>query len=144
MPTNEQFQKTVDAGAEAARSTLASSKGPISILDEYGISDQLNAEAIGWNSVYAGEENQNRLKASKSENASVPATGREVAFSCLSFGAKFKYTESEAAVWVKIGHDLIAGWKASEVASQWVGQPVCSFSDDGDVSATVWLLNESE
>lgn len=69
-------------------------------------------------------------------------TDRQVAFSCLSLGAKFKYTKAEAAVWVKIGPDLIAGWKESEVATTWLGQPVCSFSDDGDVSALVWLVGE--
>lgn len=69
--------------------------------------------------------------------------GRSVPYSSLCYGAKFTYTEGEAAVWVKVGHNVIAGWKAEHVATNWVAQPLCSFSeDDDDVSAPVWLIDE--
>lgn len=63
-----------------------------------------------------------------------------VSFSSLCYGAKFKYSSEEAAIWVKIGHDLIAGWDAGKVSDTWIGQPICSFSDDGDLSALVCLV----
>ncbi len=66
--------------------------------------------------------------------------GKLVTFRTLCYGAKFKYSAEEAAVWVKIGHDLIAGWDESKVTDSWIGQPVCSFSDDGNLSAVVFLI----
>ncbi|MBY3157341.1 hypothetical protein HFO56_34005 [Rhizobium laguerreae] len=65
-----------------------------------------------------------------------------VAFKALSYGAKFQYSEGNGRVWVKIGHDLVAEWDSSKVADTWIGQSVCSFSEDGDVSKAVYLLPE--
>lgn len=48
----------------------------------------------------------------------------------------------ESAVFVKIGPDLVAGWDGQKVADGWIGQPVCSFSDDGNLLAAVTLVNE--
>lgn len=66
----------------------------------------------------------------------------QVPFSMLCYGAKFKYTQGESAVFVKIGPDLVAGWDGPKVADGWSGQPVCSFSDDGNLLATVTLVHE--
>lgn len=60
----------------------------------------------------------------------------------LCYGAKFKYTPGESAVFVKIGPDLVAGWDGQKVADGWIGQPVCSFSDDGNLLAAVTLVHE--
>lgn len=66
----------------------------------------------------------------------------QVPFSMLCYGAKFKYTPGESAVFVKIGHDLVAGWDGQKVADGWIGQPVCSFSDDGNLLAAVTLVHD--
>ena len=66
----------------------------------------------------------------------------QVPFSMLCYGAKFKYTPGESAVFVKIGPDLVAGWDGQKVADGWIGQPVCSFSDDGNLLAAVTLVHE--
>ena len=66
----------------------------------------------------------------------------QVPFSMLCYGAKFKYTPGESAVFVKIGPDLVAGWDGQKVADGWIGQPVCSLSDDGNLLAVVTLVHE--
>lgn len=67
---------------------------------------------------------------------------REVPFCNLCCGARFKYTKDEAAQFVKIGQDLIAAWKPERVADKWDGQPLCAFSEDGEIGTLVWLLED--
>lgn len=71
----------------------------------------------------------------------VPNSGT-VAFNKLAYGAKFQYEQGKGTVWVKIGHDEIAQWDVSKIADTWIGQQICSFSEDGDVSKPVHLLPE--
>lgn len=98
---------------------------------------------IGWTSGQTAESfDMGEYECPDCAPADQPQGGRAVPFSALCYGARFKYTKDEAAEWVKVGHDLIAGWKAENVATTWVGQPLCSFSDDDDVSAVVWLIDE--
>lgn len=70
--------------------------------------------------------------------------GRSVPFDALCYGAKFKYAEGDAAEWVKVGHNTVAGWKVRNVATKWVAQPLCLFCDDDNFSAPVWLLDDTQ
>lgn len=63
-----------------------------------------------------------------------------VAFSKLALGAKFRYAAGKGTVWVKIGHDEVAKWDVTKIADTWIGQQICSFSEDEDVSKSVYLL----
>lgn len=68
------------------------------------------------------------------------STSRKVAFNTLALGAKFRYLpDDKYGVWVKIGHDLIAKWDASKISDTWIGQSICSFSEDGNVTTLVYL-----
>ena len=59
----------------------------------------------------------------------------KVLFSHLSLGVRFKYKKEDERVYVKIGVELegasVALWDENEQVSNWVGQPVYSFSEDG-------------
>ncbi|MBO1897527.1 hypothetical protein HNW13_017460 [Shewanella sp. BF02_Schw] len=56
-------QSAWDRGVEAAQKALSSSDKPIMMLDELpGISMESDVEAMGWNSVWASEENSARFK----------------------------------------------------------------------------------
>ncbi|WP_460044191.1 DUF4194 domain-containing protein [Pseudomonas sp. S2_H01] len=63
-----------------------------------------------------------------------------VSFKKLCYGALFKYSAEEAAVWVKIGHNTVAGWKPEYVSDSWVGQPICSFAEDDQLDTDVFLI----
>lgn len=87
-----------------------------------------------------------------SENASssAPSASRCYApFSRLCLGARFQYDErthgTQDRVWVKIGHNEIAEWDRANIATNWVGQQICSFSDsDDDVSELVFIVLDAE
>lgn len=66
---------------------------------------------------------------------------KKVLFNYLCYGARFRYTP-KTKIWVKIGPDTIAEWDASNVATKWIGQTICAFSDDGDFSRPVYLVPE--
>lgn len=70
-------------------------------------------------------------------------TDVQVPFNSLCCGARFRYTP-QTKVWVKIGADSIAEWDPSNVATKWIGQALCSFSDDGDLSREVYLVPETQ
>ncbi len=71
----------------------------------------------------------------------LPSSAEEgVPFKALAYGARFRYRPGDPVAWVKIGHDLIARWDADKVSDTWVGQTVCSFSEDGDLSRAVYLI----
>lgn len=71
-----------------------------------------------------------------------PQTNVTAPFNALCYGARFRYRPDTGKVWVKIGHDLIAEWDASKVADEWIGQSICSFTDDGDFIKTVYLVSD--
>lgn len=60
-------------------------------------------------------------------------------FSKLCLGAKFQYDETkhgeQQTIWVKIHQNLIAKWDPKEIATNWVGQPVCCFTDSDEENA---------
>lgn len=67
---------------------------------------------------------------------------RDVPFNTLCLGARFRYlNDRSTSIWVKVGSDTIAKWDAAQVADTWLGQTVCSFSDDGNLAAVVRLLD---
>lgn len=73
---------------------------------------------------------------------SKPSTNQtSAAFKSLCYGARFQYVGSDRT-WVKVGPDLIAEWDASKISDSWIGQALCSFSDDGDVTTVVNLVPE--
>jgi hypothetical protein len=52
-------------------------------------------------------------------------------FNVLCLGVKFRYTNPGVdRTWVKIGHNEIAEWNASQLTTNWVGQQLCCFADD--------------
>jgi hypothetical protein len=56
-----EVQADWDAGVAAAKESLAASDGPIMMMDEMpGISMDPDVKAMGWNSVWASEENRTR------------------------------------------------------------------------------------
>lgn len=69
----------------------------------------------------------------------VAASSRTASFNTLAYGAKFRNSPTSSRVWVKIGHDLVAAWDASKISDTWVGQAICAFSEDGDLSTLVYL-----
>lgn len=70
---------------------------------------------------------------------------RQVPFNKLCYGVKFKYDEAHTSLFVKIGHNLVAGWDATKADCAWVGQSLCAaFETDNELSRLVWMLDESE
>jgi hypothetical protein len=65
-----------------------------------------------------------------------------VPFKTLCHGARFTYIDG-SKTWVKIGSDLIAEWDAKFVADSWIGQQLCSFSEDGNLNTLVNLIPEA-
>jgi len=63
-----------------------------------------------------------------------------VSFKKLCYGAQFKYSADDAAVWVKIGHNTVAGWEPKYVSDSWVGQPICAFAEDDQLDTDVFLF----
>ncbi len=63
-------------------------------------------------------------------------------FNTLCLGAKFRYPNSDWT-WVKIAHDLVAKWDPSLITATWVGQAICSFSEDDDLTAPVHLVDDT-
>jgi len=57
----------------------------------------------------------------------------KVPFSRICLGTRFRYDPDKYpevdTVWVKIGHNEIAEWDASQIDTNWVGQRICCFSD---------------
>nr|WP_250808450.1 hypothetical protein [Neorhizobium tomejilense] len=88
----------------------------------------------------ADAEYQRRMRLAFAIDTAFPARVREVAFNTLCYGARFRYREADTVVWVKIGHDTVAKWDADKVADTWIGQSVCSFSEDDDLTRTVILV----
>lgn len=60
---------------------------------------------------------------------------KKVFFSHLSLGAKFKYKESDSSTYVKIdvllSETCVALWNENEVDTNWIGQPVFCFNEEG-------------
>jgi len=64
-------------------------------------------------------------------------------FSQLCLGAKFKYNSSnDRNVYVKISPDTIALWDPNNIDTNWLGQPVCAFSDGGDLDSLVKVVEQ--
>lgn len=63
-----------------------------------------------------------------------------VSFKKLCYGAQFKYSADDAAEWVKIGHNTVAGWNPKYVSDSWTGQPICAFAEDDQIDADVFLV----
>lgn len=59
-----------DSGVAAAKAELAASDSPILVMDEAGINQTANSHAMGWNSIWASEENGRRWATVK-----IPDTG---------------------------------------------------------------------
>jgi len=59
-------------GKTAAEQALLHSSGPILLKDEYGPMPQDMAKAMGWNAVWASEENRRRLQRWHELSASNP------------------------------------------------------------------------
>lgn len=56
-------QSAWDIGVEAAHKALSSSDKPIMMMDELpGLSMESDVEAMGWNSIWASDENKARFK----------------------------------------------------------------------------------
>ncbi|WP_155629586.1 hypothetical protein [Burkholderia territorii] len=49
-----------DAGVVAANAMLATTDGPIFLMDELGFDEHANCRAMGWNSIWASDENRRR------------------------------------------------------------------------------------
>lgn len=67
-----------------------------------------------------------------------------VPFESLCLGARFRYDtrkSGEGRVWTKIGPNEIAEWDSKQVATRWLGQRVCCFSDKDDLSEKVEIAN---
>ena len=60
-------------------------------------------------------------------------------FEDLALGARFNHPGSYV-IWVKIGTDLVAKWDEKFKDCGWLGQSVCCFSEDGDLSGRVYVL----
>jgi hypothetical protein len=52
-------------------------------------------------------------------------------FSLLALGTRFKYKGGKT-VWVKIGVDLVAEWDSKQIATKWLGQAICSATENGE------------
>jgi hypothetical protein len=63
-----------------------------------------------------------------------------VSFKKLCYGAQFKYSVHDAAVWVKIGHNTVAGWNPKYVSDSWAGQPICAFAEHDQLDTDVFLV----
>lgn len=63
-----------------------------------------------------------------------------VSFKKLCYGAQFKYSADESAVWVKIGHNTVAGWNPKYVSDSWIGQPICAFAEGDQLDTDVFLV----
>lgn len=92
----------------------------------------------------AEAEYQRRMQLSLAINPKPVTSPRMAPFASLCCGARFRYGPSDDTVWVKIGHDLVAKWDADLVADTWIGQPIRSFSEDGDQSRVVYLEPDSQ
>jgi hypothetical protein len=66
-PTQEKLARSCDDGVAAAKNALATQSRPIFLADEFSSNELQNANAIGWNSVYATQENLSRLPKKSSE-----------------------------------------------------------------------------
>lgn len=73
MPTEKEHENAYNNGVEAAKSMLASSSAPLFIKDEYSFNDLANSEAMGWNSVWASEENNRRWQDYREQQNQSPA-----------------------------------------------------------------------
>lgn len=71
----------------------------------------------------------------------------KVAFSALSYGAKFKYEleHGQDCIYVKIGHDKVAAWDERMASSSWRAQGIYSFAgDDNDLTKAVYLVRDAD
>ncbi|WP_157649197.1 hypothetical protein [Burkholderia ubonensis] len=64
----EKSTENFNAGVAAAKAALAASDKPIFLRDEVGPDLTTDAYAMGWNSVWAGEENRQRWASVKQAN----------------------------------------------------------------------------
>ncbi|NIE81962.1 MULTISPECIES: hypothetical protein [unclassified Burkholderia] len=60
MSTTEKRTEDFDAGVAEAEAALRASDKPIFLEDEVALDLTIDAYAMGWNSVCAGEENRQR------------------------------------------------------------------------------------
>ncbi len=60
MVTETQRKEAVEAGAASAKAMLAQSNYPLVMMDELCDDELSTCHAMGWNSVWASEENSRR------------------------------------------------------------------------------------
>lgn len=60
MATETEIKEAFDAGAASARAHLNESDEPLLMVDEFHDDELATANAKGWNSVWASEENSRR------------------------------------------------------------------------------------
>ncbi|MGC8213096.1 hypothetical protein [Ralstonia pseudosolanacearum] len=65
----EERTERFDAGVAAANAVLSASDAPIFLRDEVAPDMTTDAYAMGWNSVWASDENQKRWAGEKPANA---------------------------------------------------------------------------
>ncbi|HCE7248310.1 TPA: hypothetical protein NHR53_006212 [Pseudomonas aeruginosa] len=68
MATESELQEAFDAGAASAKALLAESENPLMMTDELHDDELSTANAMGWNSVWASEENSRRWAALRDAN----------------------------------------------------------------------------
>jgi hypothetical protein len=61
-----------------------------------------------------------------------------VPFCDLALGTRFRHIHSDKE-WVKIGHNLIAEWDESQKTARWIGQQLCCFDDNDNLSTVVYI-----
>jgi hypothetical protein len=81
MATEAEIQEAFDAGVESAKAALAESDKPLLMTDELHDDELSTANAMGWNSVWASEENSRRWAALR--DTSQTAKGRTESFDNL-------------------------------------------------------------
>lgn len=69
-PTETELKAAVERGQISARAALETSTRPIFMVDEMCSSQVATAEAMGWNSIAASEENRKRWAAERERSAS--------------------------------------------------------------------------
>lgn len=68
MATESQRKEAYEAGAASAKLVLAESSNPLMMVDELHEDELATANAMGWNSVWASDENSRRWAALRDTN----------------------------------------------------------------------------
>lgn len=72
-PSEAELQAASERGRTAAMAMLDKSSAPLFIKDELCVNEEATAEAMGWNSVWASDENQARWAATATRGYSAAA-----------------------------------------------------------------------